>query len=91
MSIILVLIGCTSAPDKLNVVKNRPKKVQIENVQDSTLNSELIIDYSGSLNYADINGLKQGLWIKKWKGRFVDSSMYVNDTLHGTHTTRHGK
>ncbi|MDP3928411.1 MAG: hypothetical protein Q8R57_05275 [Bacteroidota bacterium] len=42
-----------------------------------------IIETSEKLNWRDENGLKQGKWIKKLKGKIIEIANYKNDTLNG--------
>lgn len=36
-----------------------------------------------ALNFTDDNGLKQGKWVKKWKGNIVNVAHYKDNLLHG--------
>ncbi|MFA9214576.1 MAG: hypothetical protein ACEQSR_12130 [Candidatus Methylacidiphilales bacterium] len=36
-----------------------------------------------TINFTDANGLKQGKWVKKWKGKIVNVAHYKDNLLHG--------
>lgn len=36
-----------------------------------------------TINFTDSNGLKQGKWIKKWRGKIVNIEHYKDNLLHG--------
>ena len=87
----VLFTGCNSGADKQPMRNNAPREVSSNAVLDSNNKIHATIDYSDSINFRDANGLKQGHWIKKWRGRLVEDYMYVNDTLHGPYELDHGE
>jgi hypothetical protein len=64
-------------------------KDSIKNTSETTTDTNPSVNYSDSINFTDSNGLKQGQWIKKWKGKLVEKYTYINDTLNGHYESDH--
>ncbi len=43
----------------------------------------LINNLNEQTNYTDTNGFKQGLWVKKWRGKLIEQANYKDDLLDG--------
>lgn len=89
MLLFVIVVGCNST----TLDKQHTKAILTENDQriDSIIKSTPQIDYSDSVNFVDSNGLKQGQWVKKWKGKLIEKYTYVDHVLHGDYETEHGK
>lgn len=87
----ILFTGCNSSIDKQSLKEDGLKTERTKTKSGLEGERNIPIDYSDSINFRDANGLKQGHWIKKWRGRLVEDYMYVNDTLHGPYELDHGE
>lgn len=85
------MISCGTDTTKETERPSKSKKDTGEIQVDSFPERISKVDYSDSINFTDSNGLKQGQWIRKWKGKLVEKYTYVNDTLNGHYETDHGE
>lgn len=88
---LFMLASCVTETTKETANHNAPITKTSEIPVDSTTKSIHEVDYSDSINFTDSHGWKQGKWIRKWKGKLVESYTYVNDTLHGHYETDQGE
>lgn len=93
LSILLILFGCNFSSNKIEPVLETDFKIKDSSKTnfDSIIITNTKPNYSDSINFTDSNGLKQGQWIRKWKGKLVEKYTYVNDTLNGHYETDHGE
>ncbi len=79
--LLIFIVGCSDS-------NNSKSSVNIDSLLTKT--SKKIIDSTTTkpkqketLNFTDSNGLKQGKWVKKWKGKIVNVEHYKDNLLHG--------
>ncbi len=75
------LVSCSNSNNLTNVVNNDSLQTKIvDSIVDSSTIKHKEIE---TLNFTDSNGLKQGKWIKKWRGKIVNVEHYKDNLLHG--------
>lgn len=87
--IVIWVISCHPSENPRTEIKSDNNKEN--NIVNQNKNSlKEIRSNDVSINYTDSNGLKQGKWIRKYKGKIVEVSHYKNDTLHGDYADLDG-
>ncbi|WP_107037767.1 hypothetical protein [Brumimicrobium mesophilum] len=87
--VFLISYGCSENSLKKDLPVNLKTELSSEPSVQFKQDSVVKVDYKDSINYTDENGLKQGRWVRKWRGKLIESYNYVNDTLHGHFETEH--
>lgn len=81
-----MFLGCSESknPSDKHIHEIR-STIESESVNDTliSLNAVVLDSLPERTNHIDTNGLRQGKWIRKWKGHIIDIKNYKNDTLHG--------
>jgi len=75
---IFLQIGCSNNKSS----KNTNAIIKSEN------NAAVIVDtvvhnLHEQTNYTDVNGFKQGIWVKEWSGKIIEKATYKDDLLDG--------
>ena len=79
--LLIFIVGCSDSNNSKSSVNinSLPSKTSITNFGAATI----IPKQKETLNFTDSNGLKQGKWVKKWRGKIVSVKHYKDNLLHG--------
>lgn len=79
--LLIFIVGCGDSNNSksLENIDSLPFKTSTK-IIDSTLTKP---KQKETLNFTDSKGLKQGKWVKKWKGKIVYVEHYKDNLLHG--------